>query len=151
MKSMILAGIICLTTISFKTYAQANTSQSQTEIKKTTKMKEFILVVRLPVAYTKQLPEVNEKWAKLLQKWKADNVYVISFVFPAEGYILSGPEITTKKEFVVANNTRVVSTIVLLATDMEAAIELARACPIFGFGGTVEVREVPQRPPLPGN
>lgn len=151
MKSMILAGIICMSVISFKTYTQPNISQSQTEIKKTTKMKEFILVVRLPVTYTKQTTEVNEKWTKLLQKWKTDNVYVISFVFPSEGYVLSGSEIATKKESVVANNTRVVSSIVLLATDIEAAIELARAFPIFEFGGTVEVREVQQRPVQPDN
>jgi hypothetical protein len=151
MKSKIVAGIICMAFISAQTNAQANTSQSQTEIKKSTKMKEFILVVRLPITYTKQSPEVNEKWAKLVQKWKTDDVFVTSFIFPTEGYVLSGSEITTKKESVVSNNVRVVSSIVLLATDMGAAIELARTCPIFGFGGTVEVREVQQRPVLPGN
>jgi len=150
MKSKILTGIICLTLFSFKTYAQTTTSNPQTENKKTIKMKEFILIVRLPITYTQQSNEVNEKWAKVVQKWKADSVFVMSFVFPTEGYVLSGSERTVKKESVISNNLRVVSNIILLANDIEAAIELAKVCPIFDFGGTVEVREV-QRPVQPTN
>ncbi|WP_257669926.1 hypothetical protein [Parapedobacter tibetensis] len=69
--------------------------------------------------------------------------YIISFAFPGESYHVSDAGRSVKKESVISDNLRVVSVIVLRATDMENAIELAKDCPILEHGGTVEVREIP--------
>lgn len=110
-------------------------------------MKEFMLLIRVnAVSYTAEKAKaVNPDWNKVLEKWKADSVFVTSFVFPGESYVLSGPERTVRKEAVVSNDLKVVSAIVLRAADPETAVELAKACPVLDHGGTVEVREVPPR------
>lgn len=145
MKANLLAGIVCLTLLGSNTYAQTANSDLST-IKKTTKMKEFILLVRVPTTYsTEQAKAVNPKWDIVLAKWKADNTFVTSFVFPGESYVLSGAERLVKKEVVVSNNVKVVSNIILLAASLEEAVDLAKACPVLDHGGTIEVREIPPR------
>ena len=152
MRSSLLAGIICLALCSSKTYAQTNAPVSQTEIKKIIKMKEFMLLVRVPLSYSgEQAKLVNPKWDAVLAKWKADSVFVTSFVFPGESFVVSTTDRTVKKESVVSDNLRMVSSIILRAENVENAIELASVCPILDYGGTVEVREIPQRPAPPAN
>ena len=150
MKPNLLTATICLLLFGCKTYAQTNIANSPTENKKPNKMKEFSLLVRVPVTYTsEQVKAAGPKWDALLEQWKADNVYIISFPFPGEGYVVSGPDKSIKKETVVTGNLKVVSNLFVRATDMEKAIELAKACPILEFGGSVEVREIPQKPVKP--
>lgn len=145
MKSNLFAVLICLALFSYKTTAQTNTSGS-TEIKKTVKMKEFMLLIRVPVTYsTEQAKAVNPKWETLLAKWKAADVFVTSYVFPGESYVVSGEERAIKKEAVVSDNVKIVSSIILRTTSIENAIELAKDCPIVAYGGTVELREIPPR------
>lgn len=152
MKSNLLAGIICLAFLSCKTYAQTNASNPQSEIKKSNKMKEFILLVRVPTTYSsEQAKAVNPKWDIVLAKWKADSIFVTSFIFPSEGYVLSGTDRLTKKEAVISENLKVVSSIILRSANLETAIELAKVCPVLDYGGTVEVREIPPRPVKPTN
>lgn len=147
MKSYLLMGIIGLASFSCKTYAQTNTPGSQTEIKKSINMKEFILLVRVPTTYSsEQAKAVNPKWNIVLDKWKADSVFVTSFVFPGESYVLSGADRLVKKIPVVADNLKVVSSIILRAASLENAVELAKVAPVLEYGGTVEVREIPPRP-----
>lgn len=127
--------------------AQPINTNPQNETKTQSNMKEYILLIRLSTTYTPdQVKVAKETWNKILQKWKADGTYVISFVFPSESYVLSGSERSMVKESVVANNLRVVSSIILLASTLEEAVEIAKVCPILDQGGTVEVREVQPRP-----
>lgn len=35
--------------------------------------------------------------------------------------------------------------------NIEGAVDLAKTCPILEYGGSVEVREIPQRPAKPTN
>lgn len=110
-------------------------------------MSEFILLVRVPTNYSgEQAKAVNPKWDRVLDKWKADNVFVTSFIFPGNSYVLAGADTTVRKEFVVSDNLKVVSSIIFRAADIEEAVELAKVCPILEHGGTVEVREVQSRP-----
>lgn len=110
-------------------------------------MKEFSLLVRVPMTYTtEQAKAVGPQWNALLAQWKKDNVYIISFAFPGESYVVYGAEGSVKKETVLSDNLRVVSNLFLRAENMEGALRLAKACPILPFGGTVEVREIPARP-----
>ena len=109
-------------------------------------MKEFILLVRVPVSYnSEQAKAADPEWTKLLDRWRNDRVYVTSFVFPTESFVISGKERTIRNEFVISDNRRVVSSIVLLAADMKDAIEFAKACPVLEYGGSIEVREVQPR------
>ncbi len=109
-------------------------------------MKEFSLLVRVPITYSsEQVKAANAKWTILLDQWKQDSTYIVSFPFPGEGFVVSGPEKIIKKESVICDNLRVVSNLFVRAIDIEAAIELAKNCPVLEYGGTIEVREIPQR------
>jgi hypothetical protein len=142
MKPSLLAMIICLATLVCKTSAQTNIASPQS---KKNEMKQFSLLVRVPITYgTEQAKLVGPEWDKLLERWKGEAVYVLSFAFPGEGHTVSGPEKKVKKETVLSDNLKVVSNIVLQAETMEQALELAKACPILLYGGTVEVREIPK-------
>lgn len=150
MKSNRLAGIICFILFSCTTNAQTDSSGPQIQIKTATKMKEFILLVRVPLTYTREkAEEVNPKWEIVLRNWKAENVFVTSFAFPQESYVLSGADRSVKKESVVSQNLRVVSSIILRAGNLENAVELAKVCPILEHGGTVEIREIVSRSTQP--
>lgn len=110
-------------------------------------MKEYSFLVRVPVSYSKeQAAAANEKWNLLLNQWKMDGIYIISFPFPTDGYVVAGKDKTVRKETVVADNLKVVSNIFLRATAMEDAIELAKFFPVLEYGGTVEIREILPRP-----
>jgi hypothetical protein len=141
MKNQFLTGIALILFSS----AIAQTSNNQS--KKSIKMKEYILLNRVPLNYGgKEAKEVIETWNNVMGKYKADSIFVTSFVFPNEGYVISGSEKTVKKETVSANNLKIVSTIVIKAASYEEAIELAKAFPILQQGGTVEVSEIMSRP-----
>ncbi len=108
-------------------------------------MKQYSLLVSVPDTYgTEQAKSVGPKWEKLLEQWKADSVYVLSFAFPGESFTVSGNEKLIKKETVLSGNLKVVSHIVLQAETIEQALELSKSCPILLYGGKVEVREIPK-------
>jgi len=108
-------------------------------------MKEYILLVRLPVNYSAaDAAAVRGKWTALTDRWKAANIFITSFVFPAEGYVVS-PDKTAKKASVVSDDVKMVSSIVVHAASIEDALVLAQECPVLEQGGTIEVREVQLR------
>lgn len=145
MKPNPVTALLCLLLLSFKTKAQTSTAHAPAINQKSNTMKEFSLLVRVPVTYSnEQAKAVGPAWDQTLAQWKSDGVYVTSFAFPGESYVVAGPEKTIRKETVVSDNLRVVSNIVLRAPTMEAVLELAKSCPILEYGGTVEVREIPK-------
>ena len=96
MKSSLSAIIICSVFISCKTSAQTTIGTSQS---KNNEMKQFSLLVRVPKTYGgEQAKLVNPQWDKLLEQWKAEGVYVLSFAFPGESYTVSGSEKLVKKK-----------------------------------------------------
>ena len=146
MKSNLLAGLMCLSLFCGNMHAQTNTPGTSSPNTKTTQMKEFILFVRVPVTYTtEQAKAVNPEWTLVTDKWKADGIFVTSFVCPYDSYVISGTERSVKKETVVANNQKIVSNIILLAENLEKAVELAKTCPVLQYGGSIEVRAVQPR------
>lgn len=115
-------------------------------------MKEFILFVRVPITYTtEQAKAVTPEWNLVTDKWKADGIFVTSFVCPNDSYVISGTDRSVKKEPVVAGNQKVVSNIILLAENLESAVELAKVCPVLNYGGSIEVRAVQPRVVRPEN
>ncbi|GHN01637.1 hypothetical protein WSM22_31260 [Cytophagales bacterium WSM2-2] len=114
-------------------------------------MKEFSFLVRVPLSYSREQVQIaNPKWSALLEQWKKDGIYIISFPFPGDGYVVSGKDKSVKKEAVVLGDMKVVSNIFLRAESFESANELAKTFPILEFDGSVEVREILTRP-SPGN
>lgn len=108
-------------------------------------MKQFSLLVRVPETYSpEQAKAVGPAWDKLIEQWKAEGVYILSFAFPGESFTVSGVEKVVKKESVISGNLRVVSNIVLQSETMEVALELAKRCPVLLYGGSVEVRQIPK-------
>lgn len=108
-------------------------------------MKQFSLLVRVPETYSpEQAKQVNPEWDKLLAQWKADGVYVLSFAFPGESFIVSGSEKEVKRESLLSGNLRVVSNLVVQTESMEEALKLAQSCPVLAYGGAIEVREIPR-------
>ncbi|HEY0679984.1 MAG TPA: hypothetical protein VGD17_16985 [Chitinophagaceae bacterium] len=142
MKPGLFVIVIFLACIPCKTSAQENIVTSQSKSKK---MKQFSLLVRVPVTYnSEQAKLVNPQWDSLLELWKQKGVYVLSFAFPGESHTISGSGKTVKKEIVLSGNLKVVSNIVIQSESIEQALELAKACPILLYDGTVEVREIPK-------
>ena len=108
-------------------------------------MKQYSLLVRVPDTYTAaQAQSAAPQWEILLEQWKTDGVYVLSFAFPGESFTVSGNEKLVKKETVLSAHLKVVSNVVLQAETMEEALELAKSCPVLLYGGQVEVREIPR-------
>jgi hypothetical protein len=146
MKKIMLAGIMSLVLLS----ANAQTEKTASSKNKASSMKEFSFVVRVPLSYSpEQAKQANTVWIALLDKWKNEGTYIISFPFPAEGYIVSGAEKSVKKGSMISDNQRVVSCIFLRAGNIDEAAELAKTFPVLEFGGSVEVREILQRPSPP--
>lgn len=142
MKTNLVMGMICLALLSFE--ANARISKSGSETAKKEEMKEFMLLVRVPENYTtEQAKAVNPKWEQVVEKWKADGVFVKSYVFPRDSYVVSGTERQVRKEFVVSDHLKVVSSIILRVSGMEDAVERAKNCPVLDYGGSIEVREIP--------
>lgn len=111
------------------------------------KMKEYILLIRLPRDYgSEQATAARPQWTALTDQWKTDGIFVTSFVFPSESHVVSGNGKVTN-EPVIVDGMRIISCIVVNASDYEAALSLAKRCPILAQGGTVEVREIQPRPP----
>jgi len=110
------------------------------------KMKEYMLLIHLPLSYgPDQASALREKWTALTDQWKANGIFVSSFVFPGESYIVAGTNSVTQKD-IVSNGLKVVSTIIIRASDFKEAVQLAQNCPILEQEGIVEVREVQPRP-----
>jgi steroid delta-isomerase-like uncharacterized protein len=112
---------------------------------KTEEMKEYVLLIRLPLDYgPEQALAVRAQWTTLTDQWKADGIFVTSFIFPSESYVVSANNKVVNEE-VISDDLRVISNIVIRASSFEEALSLAKKCPILEQGGTVEVREVQPR------
>jgi predicted ester cyclase len=129
--------------ISIVAFAQLKSDQPI----KTEKMKEYILLIHLPLSYgPAQAQAVREQWKTLIDQWKTDGIFVTSFIAPTDGYVVTGEDKNVAKKSIVSNDTKVISNIIIKATDIEQATKLAQLCPILNQGGTVEVRETQPRP-----
>lgn len=128
----------------YMAFAQVKSDQ----LIKTEKMQEYILLIRLPLNYgPEQASAVRAQWTSLTDQWKTEGIFVTSFVFPSESYVVSGNDNVANGE-VISNGLRVISSLIIKASGFDEALLLAKKCPILKQGGTVEVREVQPRPEI---
>jgi hypothetical protein len=108
-------------------------------------MKEFLLLFRtgadIRTASPEQLQKVMMKWQEWLGKLENEKKLVGGQRLRPNGKVLTN----AKKEAVdgpFSESKEVVGGFQLIkARSLEDAVEAARGCPIFDFGGSVEVRE----------
>jgi hypothetical protein len=136
MKRIVILAILAM--------ALAHTIYGQQQTNAAT-MKQFSLLIRVPVTYSPdEVKAAGVVWDQLLENWKANGTYVISFAFPGDSYVIQGTAKEIKHESVIANNLRVVSNLVIQAANIQDACSLAKEVPILKYGGSVEVRELPK-------
>lgn len=108
-------------------------------------MKQFSLLVSVPESYdTEHAEEINPQWDELVQQWKWEGICVRSYSFPDSGYTISGIDKVIRQESIQSDGLKTISNIILQAYTMQDALVLAKSCPVLSYGGTVEVREIPQ-------
>lgn len=141
MKIAAITVMLCL----FLMKPQQNlSSMSFDQLQQKSKMKQFSLLVRVPISYTSEdAKAVYPDWEKLIENWKSENAYVLSFAFPGASYTVYGPDNVVTQEPVLSDSLRVVSNIVLQTESFQLAVDEAKRCPILAYGGSVEVREIP--------
>src|ERR1051325_5881047 len=82
-----------------------------------------------------------QKWMDWISRLRADGKYVAGDPLKGEGKVLTSRKIITDGAF--AEGKEIVGGYFLIrAETLEEAAELARDCPIFEGGGSVEVRAI---------
>ncbi|MBS1524116.1 MAG: hypothetical protein JST19_00615 [Bacteroidetes bacterium] len=136
MKKLILLLAICtLAATAFAQQQVINQGKSQ-----------FLLIIRFKADFQ---PPSNEAVKANIKKWQdymaglAKSGTLVSGYRPVSGGItISGPGKTLKSDPYISDGEVVSSVLVINAADMEAAKAVADKCPVFEFGGSIEVRPV---------
>ena len=115
-------------------------------------MKEYMLIIRVPVTYSPDdANSVTALWDKLTDEWKRENILVSRFLFPSAGFVMSDGGARAGRESVVTHGLKIVSAIVLRASDIEEVSKKVKQFPILQQNGNVEVAEIMARPLRPNN
>lgn len=106
----------------------------------------FLLIVRFKADFK---PASDDAVKTNIQHWQEyminlgkSGALVAGYRPANEGLTISGTNKELKSSSYIANNELVSSVIVINAVDMDAAKAIADKCPVFEFGGSVEVRAV---------
>ncbi len=112
---------------------------------------QFLLIVRFKADFK---PASDDAVKTNIQHWQEyminlgkSGALVAGYRPANEGLTVSGTGKALKPTPYIADNELVSSVIVINAVDMDAAKAIADKCPVFEFGGSVEVRAV-TNPPL---
>lgn len=105
---------------------------------------QFLMIVRFRTDFK---PSSNEEIQNNIKKWReymgnlAQSGDLVAGYRPTnEGATISGKEKSIKPIPYVANDDLVSSVLIIKAESLEAAKLVANKCPVFEFGGSVEVR-----------
>ncbi|WP_430612909.1 YciI family protein [Flavobacterium sp. JP2137] len=110
-------------------------------------MKEFVLFFRLknpqPIAATPDLLHARTAWLAALQAQNSlvDSGHTLA-AFPAKIVTAVG----TSTDLITVGAECLSGYLVIRAIAVEEAVVLAQSNPIFSLGGSIEVREIAQRP-----
>lgn len=109
--------------------------------------RQFMLVVRYstdrPAPDTKIIATNGRHWGAYIARLTG-NGQLISALRPEEGgRTLSGRDLTTRGGAYTGGDKAVVSALLVIrAADLDEATAIAKECPIFELGGSVEIRAV---------
>lgn len=135
MKKIILLSAILFVCIASAFAQQPNKVKSQ-----------YLLIIRFKTNFKPSSDDAVKNNIKHWQDYMGNLVQSGSLVAgyrPAgEGLTLSGTAKTLNSTPYVANSELVSSVLIINAVDMDAAKTIADKCPVFEFGGSVEVRAV---------
>ena len=108
-------------------------------------MEEFVLIFRQPLGETPLTTEQMQARMKLWENWfgniAAQGRYMPGKRLADGGKVLKQSGLITDGPFVEIKE-QLLGFISVKAENMDEAITLAHGCPIFGQGGTVEIRTV---------
>ena len=90
-----------------------------------------------------QLQRQIERYLNWIEKLRRDGHFVAGEPLAETGSVLSGKDGQTVTDGPFTESKEEVGGyFIIRARDLEAAVELSKGCPIFGNGGTVEVRPI---------
>lgn len=108
-----------------------------------TEVKEFMMIFRMEPSNEQPTPEQLQQ---MEQSWGAFFGSIGSNLLSTHHLGFSGllvnADQSTNEGFHVAEGNMVAGNMVVKAESMEAAVEMAKACPILYAGGSVEVRDI---------
>ena len=117
----------------------------------TTQPRTFMLLLRGGVSNrdlsADQLQKQIERYLSWIEKLRQEGHFVAGEPLAESGRILSGENGRTVTDGPFAESKEEVGGyFIIRARDLDAAVELAKGCPIFANNGTVEVRAIQQVP-----
>jgi len=107
---------------------------------------QYLMIVRFKTNFK---PSSNEEIQNNIKKWQeymgnlAQSGDLVAGYRPTnEGATISGKDKSTKPIPYVANDDLVTSVLIIKAENIDAAKAIANRCPVFEFGGSVEIRSM---------
>jgi hypothetical protein len=107
---------------------------------------EFMLLFRFEPDFSQQpteeqLAEMHSQWGSYLGGLAIQEKLISTHQLGFEGAIVSADQ-STSEGIVIADNQTLGGNLVIKASSMAEAIEVAKSCPILGMGGNVEIRNI---------
>ena len=107
---------------------------------------QFLLIIRskadLKPASDEAVKTNIRHWQEYMTNLGKSGTLVAGYSPATEGLTISGTNKELKSSSYIADNELVSSVLVINAVDMDAAKAIADKCPVFEFGGSIEVRAV---------
>lgn len=107
---------------------------------------QYLLIIRFKTDFK---PTSDDAVKNNIKKWQeymgglAKSGSLVSGYRPAsDGLTISGTEKSTKSTPYIADGEQISSVIIITAENTDAAKAIADKCPVFEFGGSIEVRPV---------
>jgi hypothetical protein len=105
---------------------------------------QFLMIVRFKADFKAPSDDAVksniQKWQEYMGNLAKSGDLVAGYRPADDGLVISGTEKTLKPNAYVANDELVSSIFVIKAIDMDSAKAIADKCPVYEFGGSVEVR-----------
>ena len=107
-------------------------------------MADFIYLFRggMPESSPEQMQQQMQKWRLWIEELGKKGHYKAGDPLDRGGKVVSGKQKVVIDGFYVEAKDVVGGYLMVVAETLSSAVELAKSCPIFEFGGSVEVRPV---------
>lgn len=106
-------------------------------------LNEFMLLFRMPAGNTppnaEQIEKMHQQWQKFIGEVASRGLLVNVSRLGFEGVVIKSDQ-TTENKFLMEDGKFISGNLTMKAKTMEAAVEMAKQCPVLFAGGTVEVR-----------